>query len=439
MTDTLAPRDWMLPSALLHDGGHVPGQHVRRTGRDWLVDCALFAWAVALWVLTLFTMPEVDFLPHWLVAMDAPLGALACIALWWRRRYPLALAIALIPIAAVSTTVFGALAVVILNLGLRVHRRTAWAVLAAHIALGLPYSILTAGDRAPDWTTISFILAYYLFFYAWGAAVRAKRQLVTRLRADAQRERAEHARHLADVRRAEREAIAREMHDVLAHRISLLSVHAGALAYRTDAKQSGAAPLSDAEISSSAQLIRDTAHQALEELRDVLTVLRGSAQGTEGPQPGVADLHALVAEAERAGQRVTVVRDDDAGAARLRGPVQRTVYRVVQEGLTNARKHAPGAPVTVTLSGGRDRGLTVAVRNGLTGRGDRPIPGAGAGLTGLEERVALDGGTLRHGASAGTFTLVAELPWAEPAAPARPADAQDRAGSATAQPQLPPH
>ncbi|WP_110945646.1 sensor histidine kinase [Streptomyces avicenniae] len=458
MTDTPTARaegqrTWMLPSALLAAETCGTGDRVRRTGRDWLVDLTLFAWAVGLWCALLPSLPDLDYLPDWMVTLDAPLGALACVGLWWRRRHPLALAIALIPIGALSTTVFGALAVVILNLGLRVPRRTAWAVLALHVALGLPYGILAAGEDTGDWAAAFFFIAYYLFFYAWGAALRARRQLVTRLRDDAQRERAEHARRLADVRRAEREAIAREMHDVLAHRISLLSVHAGALAYRTAKQQESrdVPALTDAEISDSAQLIRDTAHQALEELRDVLTVLRGSARGAEGPQPGIGDLPDLLADAERAGQRITLVRDDATdtpdAADQLRGPVQRTVYRVVQEGLTNARKHAPGAPVTVTFSGAPGRGLTVALRNGLTDDADRPIPGAGAGLTGLEERVALDGGTLRHGAAQGTFTLVAELPW--PGAAARPgagegdgtaaAPGADRTGTAAAQPQLPPH
>jgi signal transduction histidine kinase len=211
------------------------------------------------------------------------------------------------------------------------------------------------------------------------------------------------------------------MHDVLAHRISLLSVHAGALAYRTG-PAGVAAPLSSPEISDSAQLIRDTAHQALEELRAVLTVLRGGTPTTAGEAahraaeaglPRIADITGLVAEAEEAGQRVSLVRRYDADLAdALRGQVQRTAYRVVQEGLTNARKHAPGEAVTVTLEGRPGDGLTVRVRNALPD-GTRPveIPGAGAGLAGLEERAVLDGGTLRHGADDGAFELHARLPW----------------------------
>src|SRR5437868_4977 len=118
------------------------------------------------------------------------------------------------------------------------------------------------------------------------------------------------------------------MHDVLAHRISLVSVHAGALAYR--AKQPGGPELSSAEVAGSAQIIRDNAHQALDELQDVLRVLRADEEST-APQPRTADLPDLVRQARAGGQCVEVL--NEAGAAdTLRPNLQRTVYRVVQEG-----------------------------------------------------------------------------------------------------------
>ncbi|WP_129841799.1 histidine kinase [Streptomyces sp. RFCAC02] len=448
MDETRAPwqRSWLLPGALLADGdGAGP-----RTPRDWCVDTVLFVWSAAVWAVLAAGLPERENLPHWLLVADPVLGALACAAVWWRRRHPLALAVALIPVGAVSVTVFGALTVTILGLGLRVPRRTAWGVLAAHVALSLPYVFVfkDPGSHTSPWAAAAFLVTYYLFFYAWGAALRARRQLVVRYRDDARRERAEHARRLADARHAEREAIAREMHDVLAHRISLLSVHAGALAHRTGPRTDGhtAPPLTDAEIHDSAELIRDTAHQALEELREVLTVLRGHASGgPAGGRAGMAGLEDLVTDAVRAGQRVTLTRSHGAtDASSPRGSVQRTAYRVVQEGLTNARKHAPGAPVTVTVTGGPGQGLTVTVRNPLAGfpADATPIPGAGAGLTGLEERAALDGGTLTHGPAGGAFELVAALPWttSAPVTDRRTVTgAPERTGGATGQPQLPPH
>ncbi|WP_059005832.1 sensor histidine kinase [Streptomyces specialis] len=421
---------WLLPAELLAGGRAASGAGGRRTGRDWVVDILLFVTAAGLWLLLTVTLDERDYLPGWIVALDPPLGAVGCLALWWRRRHPLAVALALVPVGAVTSSGFGALTVVILNLGLRVPWRTGLLVLGLHFLAVVPYLLLYSLPHEGGWTTVAFIVAYYLCMFSWGAGMRVRRQLVVRLREDAARERAEHARRLADARRGEREAIAREMHDVLAHRISLLSVHAGALAYRTDRSTGGAKPLTPAEISASAQIIRDTAHQALEELREVLTVLRGPHTAGGRPQPGIGGIGELVAEAEQAGQRVRLSEEYDRDAADgLRGPVQRTAYRVVQEGLTNARKHAPGAAVTVRVAGAPGEGLTVEVRNDLpAGASPAQIPGAGAGLTGLEERAALDGGSLRHGTTDSVFELVALLPWG-PAGQGRGPDAQ----------QAPPH
>ena len=210
------------------------------------------------------------------------------------------------------------------------------------------------------------------------------------------------------------------MHDVLAHRVSLLSVHAGALEYRT----AGDAPPSRDEVRAAAAVIRQNAHLAVEELRQVLVVLRdpattGTATGAaseaapaappEPPQPLLRDVSRLVDEARGAGQRVTA-RLDLEPLADLPDNVQRTVYRTVQEGLTNARKHAVGAVVTVDvgLAGGQ---VYVAVANPLpVGVTASEVPGVGAGLIGLAERVRLDGGSFEHGVHDGEFRLAAYLP-----------------------------
>ncbi|CAL9450062.1 hypothetical protein SUDANB171_02409 [Streptomyces sp. enrichment culture] len=448
MTETAAgvsgrftrPQRWLLPGDLLTE----PADHVaapgapgapdaavrrprprppRRTPRDWAVDLTLFGWSLGMWALMVFmVLPTLEHTPEWIRVIDAPLGLLACCALWVRRRHPLAVALLIVPVGAVSASAFGALGAIMLSTALRLPTRRALALLAANIVVVIPYFLLCSlPEENSGWGDIFFSVAYLLMFFAWGIATRARRQLVVRLRQDAGRERAEHARRMADARRTEREAIAREMHDVLAHRISLLSVHAGALAYRTSgAAGAHAKPLSDTEVGESAQVIRDNAHQALEELREVLTVLRGTAPGalTEAggrPQPRIAEIGELVTEATRAGQRVVLDQKYAEGATEaLRDQAQRTVYRVVQEGLTNARKHAPGALITVTLVGAPGQGLTVRIRNPLpvtTGAGREHIPGAGAGLAGLEERIALDGGTLLHGTTNGAFELVAKLPW----------------------------
>ena len=151
----------------------------------------------------------------------------------------------------------------------------------------------------------------------------------------------EQAARLDQARANERSRIAREMHDVLAHRISLVAMHAGAMTYRSD--------LSRDELLSSARVVQENAHQALTDLRDVLGVLRETTDPAAppaipaAPQPVLADLPRLVAEAEAAGTPVQLVSGglDLAGVPELVG---RTAYRIIQEGLTNARKHASGCP-----------------------------------------------------------------------------------------------
>jgi signal transduction histidine kinase len=241
----------------------------------------------------------------------------------------------------------------------------------------------------------------------WGMFIRARRQLLASLRGRAERaerSREEHAQH---ARTAERQRIAREMHDVLAHRLSLLSVQAGALEV-TPVDPGDAA----AEAAEAAAAIRATTHQALQELRSIVRVLRDEDEpGTAPPQPVAADLPALVAEASA----TTAVRADWGGVELAHVPPDtgRTLYRIIQEGLTNARKHAPGSAVEVSVDGGPDRGLSVTVTSWLPV--DRPAPGnvAGAGLIGLRERAALAGGHIDAGVTGDDrFRLSGWLPWA---------------------------
>jgi signal transduction histidine kinase len=201
------------------------------------------------------------------------------------------------------------------------------------------------------------------------------------------------------------------MHDVLAHRLSLLSVHAGALEFRPDAPA--------ADIQRAAGVIRESAHQALEDLQVVLGVLRSpsGAGVTEPPQPTLADVRTLVEEARAAGmdvgldERITGTAEG-AGTAAATGITGRTAYRIVQEGLTNARKHGRSAPVRVTLRGGPREGLSVDLRNRAPHGGPASaIPGTGQGLIGLTERAALAGGTVAYGRSEDDFLLQAWLPW----------------------------
>jgi signal transduction histidine kinase len=161
-------------------------------------------------------------------------------------------------------------------------------------------------------------------------------------------------------------------------------------------------------------VIRASAHQALQDLREVIGVLRDDAgEGApERPQPSLTDLPALIDESRRAGMAVNwenKIHDVTVVPAN----VGRSAYRTVQESLTNARKHAPGAAVRVMVDGSAGSGLTVEVRNPLV-KAAPDIPGAGAGLIGLTERAMLAGGRLEHGRTLqGDFRVHAWLPWPE--------------------------
>ena len=400
----------LLPATLLvepdPDAGTV---RIRRSGRDWFVDICCFLIALILWAgFWIISSEEGATGP--LAKVDVVVGALSCLALWLRRRYPLQLALVLsVVVGCCFVTGIGALVIALFTVA--VHRRflVAAAVVLLQVALAPLFPLLR-----PDWQDVLGPLDFIVTglaagaILAWGMFVRARRQLVLSLRERAVRAEAEQRLRVAQARQLERARIAREMHDVLAHRISLVSLHAGGLEFRPDAPP--------AEIASAAGVIRDSAHQALQDLREIIGVLRQEdpeADAPDRPQPTLADLPELVDESRRAGVRVRLDRRLPDLAAVPAG-VGRNAYRIVQEALTNARKHGGGAGVEVTVAGGAGDGLTVEVRNPLA-VGARPpaIPGTGTGIIGLVERASLAGGRLEHGRTAsGDFRIWAWLPWA---------------------------
>ncbi|WP_420708230.1 histidine kinase [Streptomyces sp. HGB0020] len=400
-------RRWLFPSALLHDldpdagrGGRRP----RRTARDWVVDFTCFLLAVGLGVAAADTLNNDANTPHALAVVDQLLGALSCAAVWLRRRWPLGLAIAMIPVGMLSNTAGGAGVVILFTLA--VHRPFRYVAWIGGIALAqVPLLFWLRPDPdLPYAGAVAFTEMATLTVIAWGLFVRSKRQLMLSLRDRARRAETEAQLRAEQAQRLAREAIAREMHDVLAHRLTLLSVHAGALEFRPDAPQQ--------EIARAAGVIRESAHEALQDLREIIGVLRAGEPDDAGrPQPTLAALDALVAESREAGMKVTLAsRVSD--PADVPSSVGRTAYRIAQEALTNARKHAPGTEVTVTVTGAPGDGLVVDVRNPAP-EGDVPsVPGSGQGLIGLTERATLAGGRLEHGPEpAGGFRVRAWLPW----------------------------
>ncbi|SKA80332.1 Signal transduction histidine kinase [Agreia bicolorata] len=199
-----------------------------------------------------------------------------------------------------------------------------------------------------------------------------------------------------EVRAAERVQLAREMHDVVSHQVSLISVQAGALQVRS----------ADPEVKEASLTIRRLASRTLEELRQMVVVLRGPAD--EGvsltPQPTLASVDELIA-----GSGLDV-ETSLALPANLSPAVQRTLYRAVQEGLTNVRKHAPGARVTVRGAIERNE-IVVTVTNSAPTQPALDLPSARHGLLGLAERADIHGGSSSAGATPdGGFELVLRLP-----------------------------
>ncbi|MFD4244935.1 sensor histidine kinase [Streptomyces sp. NPDC058525] len=235
------------------------------------------------------------------------------------------------------------------------------------------------------------------------------------LLADRAEERAEWAR------KEERTRIAREMHDVVAHRVSLMVVHAAAL--------EAIAAKDPARAAKNAALVGDMGRQALTELREMLGVLRAAEKparpveqrervrpvavalvGSFDDGPSLDALEVLVGQSRAAGMTVEMVVHGQ-GAA-YAAEVEQTAYRVVQEALTNCHKHAPGAQVTVRLAH-RDREVAMQVENGpCDGKAAEPgLPSGGNGLVGMRERVLGLGGVFVSGPTdEGGFKVSAVLP-----------------------------
>lgn len=345
---------------------------------------------------------------RWLFWLDPSLGLVALALSFYRRRWPFGVAVATSVMGSVSVTANGPGTLADVSLA---TRRVTWqivVILLLSLVTSASIPMLQPGSEAgPVWIDFVLGLLSAIAMLVGGMYIGSRRELLWTLRDRADRAEAEQARRVEQGQLNERTRIAREMHDVLAHRISLIAMHAGALAYRTD--------LTADETRMTAELIQATSHEALTDLREVLGVLRDGETGGAGerPQPTFADLSALVLEAEGAG--MSIQYDDKVlAAAEMPDQVGRTAYRIVQEGLTNVRKHAPGVTVVVQMTGSPAEGVSIRIRNPARSPhafGVVPTPGAGLGLVGLGERAKLAGGRLTTRRDGGSFELTGWLPW----------------------------
>jgi signal transduction histidine kinase len=390
----------------------APGGRTRRSTRDWLIDGSAFVAAAGAGALTLgLSLATGPHVPLLVLVADVAGGVIACLALWLRRRWPVGVAVALLPLSVLSAASTGAQGIALFSVAARRRLRVIVPLGLAYTATGIAWWVLRGTKTNPLWasllteTAIGVLINVVLI--AWGMFVGARRELLRSLRERADRAESEQQLRVEQARHLERERIAREMHDVLAHRISLLSLHAGALEFHPEAPPE--------DVARAAGVIRQNAHLALEDLRRVIGVLRDPAANgaPEPPQPTLADVPALVEDSRQAGMRL---RFDNRLVDLTAVPASagRDAYRIVQEALTNARKHAPACAVGLTLEGAAGSGLTIEVRNRLPAGRPEPteIPGAGTGIVGLAERAALAGGRLEHGHDGdGGYRLLAWLPW----------------------------
>ncbi|CAM3543301.1 sensor histidine kinase [Nocardioides zeicaulis] len=382
---------------------------VGRLGATWRYGLAL-AISVLVWAAPLLSAGERtdDAALRWFLIGDPALGLASFVVIRWRHRYPTAVALVLTGFGFVSAASAGPASWVVGSLAS--HRR--WRLLT----LVLPLSVLSgvvqerigiAEDTLPLWVAAVFGVLVNGILVATGYAMGSQRDLVESYRDRALTAEREQQARVAQAQAAERTRIAREMHDVLAHRISLVAMHAGTLSYRTD--------LSDEDRATASRSIEDNAHRALSDLRAVLGVLRDPTNPGDGvperPQPGIEAVAALVEEEAAGGMRVRL-------SERVQGDVPaatgRTAYRIVQEALTNVRKHAPGTTVTVDVAGTPGDGLRVEVRNARPVAPTRTpaLPASGLGLVGLAERAALAGGRISHGVdTTGGYAVRAWIPW----------------------------
>jgi len=257
----------------------------------------------------------------------------------------------------------------------------------------------------PDWQlpSLDFLapsLLYALMYaatpIALGALVRTHRELSERVADLSAARETEREREKQDVLRRERARISREMHDVVSHQVSLVAVQAGALQVSS----------SDPESRRIALVIRTLAVRTLDELRQMVGVLRaeGARTDSDRPQPTLDDLPRLI---EESGLDTDL---DVSLPADLAPPLQRAVYRTVQEGLTNARKHAPGARVRVTAVA-TTAAIDVVVQNDRPSQEGLRLPSSGTGLAGLRERAELLGGHLDAAArDGGGYRLRVTIP-----------------------------
>lgn len=387
----------------------LPGRWAGRlpVDSDWLFDVAPAAGLLVLGLLEAAFRPSSRHLPG-LVALVFAYS----VPLVWRRRWPLPVLLVVIACGPtlVQTTKAGGLISYVLAAMLAAY--TAGRVCEPPRTWWGPAIILGVG-----WTYFAFfhgVLSDFFFIAllyggAWlvGFVLHRRESHIAALRDEASMLRAEQAEQARHAVEAERARIARELHDIVSHSISVITIQAQALRLETPPERSGDA----AELAS----IETTARQAMSEMRRLLGVLRadGADSPDLAPQPGLADLPALFQTHEATGRSASHAVTGT--PTPLPPGLDVTAYRVVQEALTNIRKHSQSRSAHVAVAYDSDR-VTLTINDDGPPRTD--VIAAGHGLVGMRERVNLYGGSLTVGPTAsGGWAVHAVLPLPCPATP----------------------
>ncbi|MFT4216917.1 MAG: histidine kinase [Micropruina sp.] len=280
-------------------------------------------------------------------------------------------------------------------------RRRGWLIAAAVAWLAVQIPIIAAD--ADPWLGLAAASLVGAVVVLVGLSAGRRRELMESLRDRAEALEREQAAVVARTRLAERTRIAREMHDTLSHRLSLISLHAGGLAVHPDAEP--------ARVEETTRLIQQAAQTASEELHAMLAVLRDDQHDVR-PDLTLADLTRADRDGLAAAPGTDIQVDVDPALAAQLGTLSpsasRALARAVAEGIANAVKHAPGRPVAVTVTGTPSEWAQVEVRNPL---GAGSALAGGYGLVGLRERIELAGGQLDAGRHGSDFVLRAWVPW----------------------------
>jgi signal transduction histidine kinase len=340
--------------------------------------------------------------------------ALGCtLPLAWRVRYPIATVVAitaagglLVVVAAPHQAPFEVFIGSVLasySIGAHTSGRRRWLGVGLMFGVGLPFMVAAAGNGMATGNALAPI-AWLTGAWAVGAIIRGRRLRTAELEqltAELAQQRDLQAQAAVAV---ERGRIARELHDVVAHNVSMMVVQAGA----ADRVLEGDQP----DVRRALAAIAGTGRETVDEMRLLLGVVRSDAGEGLSPQPGLGDLDQLVSNVRSAGLHVDLRVEGERSP--LSPGVDLSAYRIVQEALTNVLKHAESATVEVTVRYAND---AVQVEVCDDGRPREPTAGGGNGLIGMRERVAMLGGEFRAGARRdGGFAVFARLPIAGPAA-----------------------